>query len=211
LTRSGYPVRPDTQVVLEGFPRSGTMFAVEAFLLAQPGHVEMGHHTHTPAQVIQAVRWSIPALVLVREPEETVLSFVIRYPEIGLRQALLSYLRYHRALLPLRDRFEVASFREATTDLGAVIRRLNARYGTRFVPFEHNEENVRAVFRRIDAGDRKSFGEGEMLERSRARPTTGRSALKDGMRAAYRSPRLAVLRARAEGAYDAFVPKGSPG
>src|SRR5437773_3659904 len=71
-----HPIGPDTEIVIEGFPRSATSFAVAAFRLAQDREVVVGHHVHSPAQVIEAVRRGVPAIVLVREPEEAALSFL---------------------------------------------------------------------------------------------------------------------------------------
>jgi len=53
-------VKKDTEIVIEGYPRSANTFAVAAFLLAQGRAVKIAHHLHVPAQVIQAVRWGIP-------------------------------------------------------------------------------------------------------------------------------------------------------
>ena len=181
------------------------MFAVSAFLLAQPGHTEMGHHAHTPAQVLEGVRRGLPTLLLVREPEDTILSFVIRYPEIPLRQALKSYVAFHRTLWPVRHQLVVATFDQVVTDFGRVTARLNSKFGTSFAEFEHNEENVRAAFDWIDRGDRKSFGSSEELERSTARPVPSREALKARLRDAYRDRELAGLRAQAEELYARFA------
>src|ERR671920_2182155 len=72
LTRA---VTPDTQLVIEGFPRSGNSFARRAFIMAQDepqikNHI--AHHLHVPAQVVQAARWQIPTLVLIRRPRDAV-------------------------------------------------------------------------------------------------------------------------------------------
>src|SRR5215210_2906944 len=48
-----------TQIVIEGFPRSGNTFAVVAFEQAQRESVRVAHHLHMPAQVIRAAQWSI--------------------------------------------------------------------------------------------------------------------------------------------------------
>jgi hypothetical protein len=45
-----------TQLVIEGFPRSGNTFAVVAFEQAQRQSVRIAHHLHAPAQVMLAAR-----------------------------------------------------------------------------------------------------------------------------------------------------------
>src|SRR5437773_4880663 len=81
-----HPIGPDTEIVIEGFPRSATSFAVAAFQMAQDHTVDIAHHTHSPSQVIEAVRRGIPTLLLVREPEDAILSHVVRRPELTVAQ-----------------------------------------------------------------------------------------------------------------------------
>src|SRR5919112_6338070 len=63
-----------TQIVIEGFPRSGNTFAVVAFQQAQRESVRVAHHLHMPAQVIRAAKWGIPTLLLARKPTDAALS-----------------------------------------------------------------------------------------------------------------------------------------
>jgi hypothetical protein len=193
-----------TDVLIEGFPRSANNFAVAAFLQAQPSPLRVAHHVHAPAHVLAALRKGLPALVLVREPEEAVLEFVIRNPYLSFRQALRGYARFYRPLLPHRDGLVVGVFREVTTDFGLVIRRMNERFGTRFAEFEHTEQNVRACFEEIEAHYRHVWGSSPLLERIVARPSAARDALKDELRAGYGDPALARDRQEAERLFDVF-------
>jgi len=206
--RHGVPVGDGTEIVIEGFPRTGTSFAAAAFDLAQPRKVNVACHVHAPAQVIAGARRGLPALVIIREPEDTVLSFVIRNPHIPIRQTLRGYLRFYEPLLPYRDRFVVGSFEDVTADFGAVSRRVNERFGTSFAEFEHTEENARRCFEAIDRDYRRRLPEGEVLERQVARPSEWRTRAKEDLLASYRSPHLDRLRARAERTFRAFLPAG---
>jgi hypothetical protein len=196
------PIRAETEIVIEGFPRSGNTFVVAAFHQAQrPLDVKIAHHAHVPAQLIEAVRRSVPALALVREPEEAVLSFVVREPGLGVRQVLRGYVRFHEPLLALRRGVVVATLDQATSDLGPVVQRVNRRFGTTFVPFQHTPENVARVMAMIERGDLNTFGSAAMAERGGGRPSGTREPLKDALRTEYRSGSLAGLRRRAERAY----------
>jgi hypothetical protein len=195
------PVRSSTRLVIDGFPRAGNTFAVTAFRLSQREGVPVGHHTHMPAQILGAVRAGIPVLLVVREPEPTVLSLVVRLPYLSVGQALGSYWRFHEPLARVRDRIVVGTFEEVTTDFGAVVGRVNERFGTTFDVFEHTPENVREVMAVIEEGDARRYGEGESLERSIARPSEVRERLKADLRSAYRAPSLDRARARAERSY----------
>ena len=203
--RHGDPVGPDTEIVIEGFPRTGNTFAVNAFNFAQPRPVRVACHVHAPAQLIAGARRRIPAIALVREPEETILSFVIRHSHVPVGQALRGYLRFYESLVRYRDRLVIGSFDEVITDFGAVIRRVNERFGTHFAEFVHTAENVRACLEQIERDYGAREERGEALERIVARPSPVRARMKEEIRPEYRAPRLSGLRARAERAFQVLV------
>lgn len=207
--RDDWSVRRDTELTIEGFGRSGSTFAVDAFELAQSREVGLAHHTHAAAQVIMAVKWEVPTILIVRHPEQVVLSHMARR-DIGPRPPLVAWIRFHERVLPYRNGLIVAPFEEMTTDLGAVIRRLNHRFGTSFDVFENDPKSEADVFERIEARNRLRFGIGSTEgQRSIARPTVEREARKEAFRAAYEAPALASLRARAELAYGLLVADSS--
>src|SRR5580658_8003661 len=61
-------IGPRTELVIDGFTRSATTFAVYAFQLAQDTPVQLAHHLHAPAQLIRAARRGVPAVALIRKP-----------------------------------------------------------------------------------------------------------------------------------------------
>jgi len=206
VRKSGSRISEETEVVIEGFPRTGNTFAVVAFTQAQRRPVSIAHHVHLPSMVKRAVDRGVPCVVLIREPRETILSLVVRLPVLSVRQAVRSYLRFYEPLLPLRHRVVVASFEDVTRDFGGVIDRLNARYRTSFDRFEHTQENERSVLDEVDRWDRGAFGDDAgVLDRSRARPTEARAGLKDTLRDRYLDDRLWSVRLRAERVHEMFV------
>jgi hypothetical protein len=148
-------VGPETELVIDGYTRSAVTFAVFAFQLAQDRPVRVAHHLHAPAQLIAAARRGVPALALIRDPEDAVLSAMIREPYVTPKVAFIAYSRFYERLLPHRSRLVVGEFEEVTSNLGTVIRRVNRRFGTRFRQFEHTPENVRACYRLVEARARR--------------------------------------------------------
>ena len=151
--------------------------------------------------VIEAARRRIPALVLVREPEATILSFVIRHPHVSMGQALRGYVRFYAPLLRYRRDFVASSFEDVTTDFGLVIRRVNERFGSTFDEFRHTPENVERCFARISGDYRERAGTNADFERTVARPSDERERIKDALRERFRDPRLTRGRQRAESVY----------
>jgi hypothetical protein len=233
LRYPGTVVGPGTELVIDGFTRSGVTFALFAFQMAQPRPVPTAHHTHAASHIIEAVRRRVPTVLVVRDPEETVLSTMIREPYVTPSAALRAYRRFHGRLQPHRDRLLVARFESVMSDLGSVIRDLNARFGTAFEPFLHTADNAARVFRLIEdrsgrppwagALGRLENGEIGVAEYERAvasaggraalaplpehrvpRPSPERQAMKTRLRDRVRAEAELLRAARA--AYSAMVP-----
>jgi hypothetical protein len=136
-------ISDQTEVVIDGYTRSASTFAVYAFQLAQSRPVRMAHHLHAPAQLIAAAKMGKPTLLVIREPKGAILSQVIREPEVAVESALVAYARFHRCLMPYRSSFVVGDFEEITHDFGSVIRRMNQRFGTSFEEFDHSDANTK--------------------------------------------------------------------
>lgn len=148
-------VSRETELVIDGYTRSAVTFAVFAFQMAQDRPVRVAHHLHAPAQLIAAARRGVPALAIIREPEEAILSAMVRESYVTPKAALVSYSRFYEKLLSYRRSLVTAGFDHVTSDLGAVIRRVNLRFGTRFQEFEHTPENVRACFKLVEVRTRR--------------------------------------------------------
>jgi hypothetical protein len=145
-----------TELVIEGFPRSANTFAVVAFQLAQETPVRIAHHLHAPCQLIAGARRGVPSLALIRGPEEAIISEVLRKPGITVKEAMKGYVRFYLPLEPYRERLTVGRFSEVTADFGSVIERINERFGTSFRPFKHTEQSVKECFDLIDERTRRS-------------------------------------------------------
>jgi hypothetical protein len=224
-------LRDDTEIVIDGFTRSAVTFAVIAFQLAQNGHVRVAHHLHVPAHLLAGIRRGIPVLTPIRAPEDTILSAMIREPDVPAVQWLRSYVDFYRRLVPLAGRIVLAPFESVTTDFGSVTHRVNERFGTSFVEFKHAEVDVDTVldlieerasrppwqpllgeflagilsydeYRELTAGARATVARSEVPEDRVQRPSADRQARKAALRGHYRAPGLARLRARAERAFE---------
>jgi hypothetical protein len=204
----GRVVTPETQLVIEGFPRSANSFARVAFNRAQNERVRIANGLHVPAQVIRASRWRIPTLVLIRKPKDAVLSFAIRDP-ISLDQALRYYLSFYETVEAYREAYVLGLFEEVTEDFGPVIQRLNDRFETTFSLFRHDEHNVESVLTRIERNSRKRFGEAS-LENKASLPFAAREEKKHELGYKLEDSKRKGLIARAEAVYDRLTRPEAP-
>lgn len=203
----GELIDDDTQVVIEAFPRCASSFAVAAFRLAQePNPTNIAHHTHMAAQVMEGVRRGLPTMVLVRPAVEAIVSHLIRSPDLGARAAMRGYLRFYGPLLALRSGFVTATFDEVVAAFGTAIERLNARFGTTFVPFEHTPEHVARIEGEIEADYRAREGRGERLEAVIPRPSSSRDVLKAEVEQRVRREIAPTTLADAHALYRALLP-----
>jgi hypothetical protein len=195
----------DTDILVESFPRCASSFAVAAFRLAQePRTVRVAYQTHAPGHVIAAVRRNVPAVVLIREPVDAVVSNLVRHPERGVNGVLRGYVRFYGPLLPYRSGFVTATFDEVVGgEFGSVIRRVNQRFGTAFSQFEATEANVQRCLQEIDQEWRRRRGGDEgRLERTVPRPSALREDMKQGLRERYVASGSPRLRGRAQDLYE---------
>lgn len=125
-------VRPDTDLVIEGFPRSANSFSVFAFLNSGAGDMALAHHVHSPSQIILAARYRRPAILLVRAPEDAVIAGLAKIATHTAADLLRAYALYYESLLPLRDHYVIAPFETVTTDSGRIVSAVNRRFATSF-------------------------------------------------------------------------------
>jgi len=203
--RRDLAVSRDTDIVIEGFPRSGNTYAVAAFALAQPAPIRIARHLHATAQLLLAARYGVAALLVVRRVPDPVLSVVVREPYLTVARALRWYVDFHEALLAHRSAFECAAFDQVTTHYGDVIDRVNRRYGTSFRRYEGGEAAEALVRARIEDMERQDSGEVDVRETFVARPSPLRDRLKEELRPQYEAAALAGLRRAAEDLYREFV------
>ena len=194
-------VGPDTELVIEGYPRCANSFSTLAVLRAQREPIQVAHHLHSVAQVKLGVRRGLPTLVLIREPRDAALSLTIRKELPSVMWALEEYLDFYRGVEPLADRVVMADFTETTADMGAVIRRLNARFGTHFDEFEHTDANVAAVYDELESIEQEASGQGEVRETHVARPSDARRLLKEQLAAQFEQSPARELYAEASELY----------
>lgn len=198
-------VGPDTDLVVEGFPRSANTFVVAALRLSAEAPLRMAHHVHGPAQLFEAVKRGVPAMLLVRHPEEVVASLCVRYPFLPFSVGLRGYVRFHRLLLPIRAKVEIVPFGEATEALARSVDRLNHRFGTSFPVPPTDGDFRQRVFAVVDRMDRRARGEDRVDAGTVARPSEARRKALSEARGVLRGGGLRPIVEEAIDVYERYV------
>ncbi len=178
-------VSREANLVIEAYPRSANTYAYHAFMLANE-ELKVAHHLHAPAQVIAGIRLGIPTLVTIRRAEDAVSSFVLRHPVVGVKQALRSWLRFHRRIEPVCESIVIATFDQVVSNLGDVTRKINEKFNTQFCHYEKTAANDAEVARRIIAS--------EPILDDMGRPSAMAIALPHDARAPEKTQILAAIR-----------------
>ena len=164
-------IKKDTELVIEGFPRSANTFSVLAFKQAQKNPVNLAHHLHMPFQIKTAVKRNVPTLVLIRKPQDAIASWRVMAPHLTFKQLLKDYIRFYKNIEPLAAKFVIASFDEITTDFGNVIKRVNDFYGTSFDVFIHNQDIIWTKTKEAGGVDKWANASKAVKETTVARPS----------------------------------------
>ena len=146
----------ETDIVIEGYPRSANSFSVKAFKFANGDDYKIATHLHAFPQVVVGVEYKIPTLLLLREPFDCIVSYAaLRAENMGIdvfnktsniKWLLEDYITFYKNLLPYKDQVVVGVFSDVLQDYGAVLKRVNEKFETNFTEFEHSKENVKEVF-----------------------------------------------------------------
>lgn len=166
----GEPVRRDTEIVIEGFPRSANSFAEAAFRVSQTRPLRVAHHCHAAAQIVAAHRWAIPCLVIIRTPDEACRSLLMHHPSLFTpRDLFKEYYHFHRAIRAYRNSFVLARFESATTRIPEIVEALNRRFTCNFAVPDCIDDST--VFKEVDRLSRSrgmSAVEGESYSPTRS-------------------------------------------
>ena len=148
-------VRPNDDLVIDGYPRSANSFATFAFLSAQSKHVRVGNHLHCGGQFRLAAHLGVPALALVRNPADAITSYLTYDPSSAVKVEVYRYCSIYKAVEETSDHNIVALFENVIKDFGVVTDRLNRRFGTSFAIFSHTSESRDRVMSELRAAENR--------------------------------------------------------
>lgn len=154
-----------TNLVIEGFPRSGNSYAEAAIRLSQTESLLVAHHCHAAAQIVAAVKWDIPTLVIIREPLDACRSLRMYEPELfGVEDCFREYRIFYEIIEPFRERYVLASFETVTEDFNLIIDTLNKKFEINLSSLPEISTQKAKIFETIDflsqqRGAADQFGE----------------------------------------------------
>jgi len=150
--------RGSTKIVIEAFPRSANSFSVRLFRCANPDvdPDRISHHSHIVSNVKHAVKWGIPAVVVIRNPIDAIASNMIAVDDTSDAMGRLlarKYLDFYEWVEKNRQEVVLLRFEEMTDGrFKRASEQINERFGTRFRTDFDEAELARAAREAIEQG-----------------------------------------------------------
>ena len=157
-------VNHNTEIVIEGFPRSANTYAVLAFQSAQTENRVIAHHLHAEAQFILAKKYNVPAIAILREPIEAISSLINRDNSINVAQGIQRYIDFYRLVLQMKENIVIANFSTVVSDFSKVISICNSKFSCNFeLPNNTEKEKVKLFSKISELNHREENGDLSMI------------------------------------------------
>lgn len=116
-----------SDLLIEGYPRSANTFLVDFISLHNV--LKIAHHTHTPKNVEIALELGKPCIVLVRNPADAIISFMI-YSGLPVEIAAKRYVDFYEPILNSdKKNFVCGHFDEVVSNPNNIICKVNKKFG----------------------------------------------------------------------------------
>lgn len=165
-----------TDLCVEGFPRSANTYGVLLIEKFARHPLTIAHHLHIPSQLTYAIKWNIPAILLIREPSEAIPSLILR-EGVSIPTAMDWYNSFHTELIPHKESLIVWRFEEVVNHPLNILQQLNDRLGLWNVEDKLSSQANEEIFREIDRLDQETKG-GQDLGLVNSRPNAKKGAAK---------------------------------
>jgi len=127
LNHNKLVVDKNTDLCIEGYPRSANTFSFFLIDEATQQKLKIAHHLHMSGQLVRAIRLKIPAILIIRNPVDAALSFILREQSVSLSTAFYWYERFHSNLLKYMDQLIVCNFNMVVQKPDVFIKYLNSK------------------------------------------------------------------------------------
>ena len=105
-------INKNTDLVIEGFPRSGNSF-LEACINVLNKNIILAHHTHSVAQVKMGIKKKLPVILLIRDPSEATKSAYFFFKKkLNYRFLIKEYIDFYESLIIYKKNIIILDFKK---------------------------------------------------------------------------------------------------
>lgn len=178
LSKKKNIVDQHTDLLIEGYPRSGNTYCFAKLTLLNP-HIIIASHRHEFGHIINAIKNRIPVIVVAREPIDAISSLAIR-EDLSLKFTIKYYLAFHRKVLEHFDQLNIISFDDLIINKNINIRLQNTQNLIRYrKTSEIEEKEIKKMIYKMEKLDSNCE---KIRETHLALPTNSREELKKGLK-----------------------------
>jgi hypothetical protein len=169
----------NTDLVLEGYPRSGNTFSVDfLFYQNEDKKLKIAHHTHDFSNLLLGVKLGVPCAVLIRAPLDAISSYMI-YSNRNVDAAATYYYEFYSSVLAIKDSVLLIKFDDVVTDMNKVILQLNDKYNLNLKMSDDFRRDSDIVKERNISRAKKNNNTHEKFVKSVGAPSKERDLLKN--------------------------------
>jgi hypothetical protein len=167
-----------TDLCIEGYPSSGNSFSFALLRIAND-RLRIAHHCHSVANFRLALGYGVPAVCLIRDPEDAIASRLARFKG-NLRSSVLEYIDFYDFALEHRDRLTIVTFEELTGNTAAFLERVAQASGQTFdlTDIERLKQKAVAYITRWS----KQHGDPERISLPSSRREISKAQLRESIR-----------------------------
>lgn len=141
--RSLIIVNNTTDIVIEGFPRSGNTYCTALLYYLKP-QVNIARHRHEIGHLIYAIELEKPIICIVREPLDSIISLHIR-EELSIGFCVKYYLEFHRYLEQHKDKIKIIDFNVLVNNPIQVVKTINQITSFKLTETDFNEKKINDI------------------------------------------------------------------
>lgn len=149
-------VNKNTNLCVEGFPRSANSFFVAALHISNK-NLSIAHHHHTISQLIQAANHQIPAIVLIREPRKTMTSWLLFQRSKRIKLYLKIYKKFYSYADSQTDKILFVRFDTIISDFNVVIEKINHHFSMNLNTINDMDYKRKEIMKQLDDVNNKYF------------------------------------------------------
>ena len=136
-----------TQLIVDGPPRCANHFILE-HLNQQFTQIEVAHHYHAVGLAKLGSKYSLPTIILIRNPKDQLLSGSLYSKEITMKILLLELHNYYKELLKIKN-IVISDFERSTKDPFSIVKEVFHQYREKLPETKIKQFSDEFIFNKI--------------------------------------------------------------
>ena len=157
--RNDIIVNHKTDIVVEGYPRSGNTFCVALLYYLEP-KLKIARHRHELGHLKYAIKLKKPIVCVVRNPLDSIISLHIR-EKLSISFCIEYYIKFHKYLYENRNYIYIIDFNLLIKEPTEVIKNINKATSLQLaevVITEHATEDIKKIVKDMELKESEFLG-----------------------------------------------------